>query len=64
MKVLLFILVVCLAYSQAAKGNLRPIIGILNQPSSSAQFLEYGKTFIVADYIKWIESAGSFFNIL
>lgn len=34
--------------------NLRPIIGILSEPSDSS----HGNAYIAASYIKYIESAG------
>lgn len=37
--------------------NLRPIIGILDQPTDEP-LNNYGKTYLVASYIKWVESAG------
>jgi len=38
--------------------NLRPIIGVLDQPAPKI-FDNWGDTYIPASYIKWLESAGS-----
>jgi len=42
-------------------SNLKPIIGVLTQPTSSVKnpkLEEMGKSFLPASYVKWIESAG------
>lgn len=52
------ILIALLAYfssAQAQKLNLRPIVGILSQPSHSDPNQQY----IIASYVKWMESAGA-----
>eukprot|EP00698_Gefionella_okellyi_P023893 TRINITY_DN8288_c0_g1_i1.p1 TRINITY_DN8288_c0_g1~~TRINITY_DN8288_c0_g1_i1.p1 ORF type:complete len:247 (-),score=35.88 TRINITY_DN8288_c0_g1_i1:261-1001(-) len=41
-----------------AAQNLRPIIGVLSQPASG-HLANLGSSFIVADYVKWLESAGA-----
>jgi len=41
----------------SASLNLRPIIGILDQPSPD-YLLPYGKTYITASYVKWVEASG------
>ncbi|XP_078095617.1 gamma-glutamyl hydrolase isoform X2 [Mustelus asterias] len=38
--------------------NQRPIIGILAQETTDADLLPYGKTYIAAPYVKYLESAG------
>ncbi|XP_041065410.1 gamma-glutamyl hydrolase isoform X1 [Carcharodon carcharias] len=40
------------------KINQRPIIGILAQETFDAGLLRYGKTYIAAPYVKYLESAG------
>ncbi|XP_062911348.1 gamma-glutamyl hydrolase [Mobula hypostoma] len=48
----------CLAGLRALKVNQRPIIGILAQESHDPVLHPYGKTYIAAPYVKYLESAG------
>lgn len=44
----------------AKRENDRPIVGLLTQPTSSDPPLQpYGKNYLPASYVKWIESAGA-----
>jgi gamma-glutamyl hydrolase len=49
--ILSFLIGLCFSY------NLRPIVGILAYPTSSGE-TQYGKYYIAASYVKFIESAG------
>lgn len=51
------ILVLCIGYCFAI--NNRPIIGIISQPTDGLPLSALGRTFVVADYVKWIESSGA-----
>ncbi|EFA81874.1 peptidase C26 family protein [Heterostelium album PN500] len=52
---------VCLMATTMVAGtslNLRPIIGILSQPTNG-EMASFGDQYIAASYVKWIESAGA-----
>mmetsp|Transcript_10068 Transcript_10068/g.25158 ORF Transcript_10068/g.25158 Transcript_10068/m.25158 type:complete len:324 (-) Transcript_10068:459-1430(-) len=38
--------------------NFRPIIGVLTQPTTFS-FTKLGKAYLLADYVKWLESGGA-----
>ena len=44
----------CLAHGL----NMRPIIGILTQPSPS-ELMQFGNSYIPASYVKYVESGGA-----
>jgi len=52
-----FVLVVGMCVGLQAKLNLRPIVGILTQPTDGV-LTQFGSSYIAASYVKYIESAG------
>jgi len=48
-------------FARASTLNLRPIIGILTQPTVPVltSALNNGSSFITASYVKWVESGGA-----
>ncbi|KAL6059606.1 folate gamma-glutamyl hydrolase [Balamuthia mandrillaris] len=41
-------------------ANSRPIIGVLTQPTThSPSFQSFGRSYLPADYVKWLEAAGA-----
>jgi len=47
-----------LAGPWGVRADSRPVIGMLTQPSDSS-LLQYGSEYLVASYVKWIESSGA-----
>ncbi|KAM4675454.1 gamma-glutamyl hydrolase-like isoform 2-T4 [Discoglossus pictus] len=45
-------------FPQELKVNERPIIGIITQEVTDKEFFHFGKTYIAASYVKFLESAG------
>lgn len=43
----------------ASAANLRPLIGILTQPTNGTFAPSYGNTYIAASYVKYVEGAGA-----
>jgi len=56
--VFVFLLFVSALGSSCLPENTQPVIGILTQPTDDNQKI-YGDQYVVASYVKWIESAGA-----
>jgi len=55
---LLLITLPSLATTDPIPYNLRPVIGIMTQPTDSG-FLALGKSYLPSSYVKWVEAAGA-----
>eukprot|EP01027_Heterolobosea_sp_BB2_P008287 GEZU01012290.1.p1 GENE.GEZU01012290.1~~GEZU01012290.1.p1 ORF type:complete len:250 (-),score=35.69 GEZU01012290.1:501-1250(-) len=49
----------CQYAAVAARTNLRPIVGIITEPTAGSALEQFGKSFINADYVKWLEGSGA-----
>eukprot|EP01137_Pigoraptor_chileana_P023773 Opistho-2@90644 len=48
------------AHTPRAHQNVRPIVGMLLQPTTQEQvFAPFGNSYLPASYVKWVESAGA-----
>ena len=48
------------ASAEGAVPNSRPVIGLMTQPTDvdpSYNLSKYGKSYLVASYVKWVEAA-------
>ena len=55
-------IIVVVSASPAAPTNSRPVIGVLTQPTDcdgSFNLSTWGNSYLVASYVKWVESAGA-----
>ena len=56
----LLLLLLLATTTSTASTNLRPIIGILTQPTTgSPPIVPFGHSYLVASYVKWVEAAGA-----